>query len=73
MVSTQLPGKAQLLPGVQWSVNRRYFVLHLPTSRMQYPIYALNSNEACYQAGWWVEDCFAHYVCEDVEYEKEKI
>ena len=52
-----------------WGSNRKYVVLHFPTSKIWIG-YAPNQKEACYLAGWWVNDCFAHYICEEIEYGK---
>jgi hypothetical protein len=49
--------------------NIRYFVLHYPDARIR-EVYANNADRACEMAGWWFDDCFSHYISEEVTYDR---
>ena len=58
--------KPETKPQVVSFQNRKYFCLHLPTSQIRIG-QAHNVADACEKAGWWLDDCFCHYICDPTE------
>ena len=69
MVMTKEKPKTDIFSSTTF--NRKYFVLHLTTSEIWIG-QACSTGDACDKAGWWVEDCFAHYICAKGEYLERK-